>query len=105
MTKTKVDAVQACEISLASPETKEHARLLTSEEWAEQAPPFYYIKVEYDQWSELEYDVAIKYILKNCTGWLYYSNHRFIFEKEEDFVLFRLWAENKPMHDGQTLAV
>ena len=84
---------------------KLHPRLLTDAEWARVMPPFYYIKVTFDQWTKMEYDVAVKYILKNGTGWLYFDDKRFIFEKEDDYVLFRLWAENKPMIDDGVLEV
>lgn len=78
-------------------------RLLTDEEWVAVMPPFYYIEIAYDRWTPLEYEIATKYIVKNGTGWVYYRDKRFIFEKEDDFILFRMWAENKPLQEADKL--
>jgi hypothetical protein len=77
-----------------------HARLLTDDEWAKAMPPFYVIQLNFDQWSTLEYEIALKFLLKNGTGWIYYRDKRFVIEKEEDYCLFRMWAENKPMTEN-----
>lgn len=78
-------------------------RILTDEEWIAVKPPFYYIEVDYDRWTNLEYEIATKFVVKNGTGWVYYRDKRFIFEKEDDFVLFRMWAENKPLQEANKM--
>lgn len=105
MMENALDTPTADTVQLAEDEaaetgvTKSHGRLLTPEEWAKVLPPFYYIKVNFDQWGTLEYDIAVKFIVKNGTGWLYYNDKKFVFEKEDDYILFRMWAENKPMQE------
>ena len=102
-----VNPIQECEnaaISEGGP-VKAHARLLTDAEWAAVLPPFCYIKIEFKTWTTLEYEIALKYALRNCTGWVYYRDKKFIFENDEDFVLFRMWAADKPMHESDMLEI
>lgn len=75
-------------------------RLLTSEEWAVIMPPLISIKVEFPEWREIEYDIGLKYALRNATGWVYFSDKRYIFERSEDYMLFKLWLSEKPMIAG-----
>jgi hypothetical protein len=77
------------------------SRLLTNEEWAEILPPFYYLKITFDRWTNLEYEIALKRALENSEGWVYYRDKRFVFELAEDFTLFKMWAENRPMQNGE----
>jgi hypothetical protein len=88
-----------------SQEPKSHARLLTMAEWAEVVPPFYYIRVNFPEWGSLEWQIAEKWIISNCQSWAYVDQPRIVFGSEDDFVLFRLWAEEKPMKKTDTLEV
>ena len=72
-------------------------RLLTKEQWDAVMPPLVSIKVEFPQWTDVEYDIALKYALRIATGWVYFANKRFIFEKTEDYAVFKLWLSANPM--------
>lgn len=80
-------------------------RLLTKDEWMDIMPPLVAIKVEYPKWTETEYEIALKYAVRNATGWVYYANKRFVFEKTEDYMTFKLWLTADPMANGQDVEV
>jgi hypothetical protein len=86
-------------------EAKTHAKILTKEEWLEIEPPFYYIRITFTQWSDLEWEIVHKWVARNCTDWAYIDRPKLVFGSEDDFVLFRMWAEDKPMHDADMLEV
>ena len=103
---SKTNPIQVIEdFTVAGVQTREQKNLLTDAEWAAAVPPFYYLKITFDKWTRLEFDVAVKFAVNKSQGWVYYSDKRFIFERQEDFVLFKLWAENRPMQDTESLAV
>lgn len=80
-------------------------RLLTPEEWAKVEPPFVSCKIDFSEWGELEYEIAVKWIIARATGWVYFSQKRFVFEKSDDYMLFKMWADNRPMVEGKDIEV
>lgn len=75
-------------------------RLLTTEEWAKVMPPLVSIKVEFKEWGDVEYEIGLKYALRIATGWVYFTNKRYVFEKTEDYMAFKLWLSKNPMVDS-----
>ena len=80
-------------------------RRLTQAEWAKVLPPFFHIRPEMKTWGTVEWEVAQKWMGKNATGWWYYNDKRFVFEKVDDAILLKMWAKDEPLAPGGITSV
>jgi hypothetical protein len=98
------DALEAANADIISRENADErpsvGRLLTASEWAVAMPPLVSIKVDFPEWGTVEYEIGLKYALRNAIGWVYFSNKRYIFERTEDYMRFKLWIGKNPMING-----
>lgn len=71
------------------------AKLLTAAEWAAQTPPMEVTRIVYESWTDTHYEVAEKWVIENCEGWVYFKRHDrfFIFGEASDATMFELWLE------------
>lgn len=79
---------------------------LSHEQWAEIKPPLYTKEVNFNNWGKFEWQVCLKWLGRNTTGWWYWNSGNWLtFEKIEDHVLFTMWAKNEPMETKKDIAV
>lgn len=75
---------------------------IDADEWARKMPPLVALELNFDRWTEFEWQIAQKFIASRSTGWWYFDQrNRLAFEKTEDYVMFYMWAKNEPMSGGQ----
>lgn len=79
---------------------------LSHEQWAAIMPPLYTKEVNFDRWREFEWQVCLKWLAHNTTGWWYWDTSKWVtFEKIEDHVLFSMWARNEPMQKPDNMNI
>lgn len=71
------------------------ARLLTPEEWRIQKVPMAFTRITYSSWTDTHYELAEKWILDHCEGWVWFNRRDkvFVFGLQSDAAFFDLWLE------------
>ena len=74
--------------------------MLSREEWLDVKPPFFYIKVQNNDWTPSVRQMILHWIGEHCGGWCYNDGESiYIFELIGDRLLFKLWLSGRPF-DG-----
>lgn len=74
------------------------ARFLSEEAWMATKPPFTYLRLN----GITKDDGAVypemmkKWIIANCSGWVYVDGSTYVFENRSDMMLFSVWIKSDP---------